>query len=503
MRLALALAALLLFAAPARAQMSPSPAVVDFEDGRVPPTFTGGCNAPTIAMPGHDSDRYLRVACLSSGQPSLRVVFDPPQRTVELFVRTVQPVSGSKLDARACQIGCDVQVTTPVSIAAPADWTPIFLVDNDGPGIEEVQIDMQGGELDVDDFAYSPDLQPDEQVTAGPPASTTDTTAAFSFASNVSPATFLCRLDGAGQVPCPPAFSGLAVGAHLLRVIAVDRYGLADDRTPAQYAWTVVAPAPPPDADRDGIPDASDNCPDKANTDQADADKDGVGNACEVLPAGDVPPVAGLNAVVKLVSGDVFVKLPTHTPLGFDGMRAPLQESGFVPLKGVASVPVGSTVDARKGELSMESAANGYAASDRHARRTALRIRAGIFAIKQARLKQKAKRSASIATDVGLVTPTGAATACAASRTSKGVVRSLSVVAKGVVRALGGAATATATSATFITTDRCDGTLTQVGAGKVSVAVKGHKKPLTVRSGQAYFAKARLFAAKKGLPHTK
>jgi hypothetical protein len=179
-------------------------------------------------------------------------------------------------------------------------------------------------------------------------------------------------------------------------------------------------------------------------------------------------------------------------------MRAPFQDSGFVPLKGVASLPVGSTVDARKGELSMQSAANGYAPASRAARRTEARIRAGIFAIRQARLKKCAKRSAAISTDVGLVTPAGAAATCAASLTAKGVVRSLSVVAKGVLRTLGGAATATARSATFVTTDRCDGTLTQVGRGKVSLAVKGRTKPVTVRGGTAYFVKARLFAAKKG-----
>jgi hypothetical protein len=113
-------------------------------------------------------------------------------------------------------------------------------------------------------------------------------------------------------------------------------------------------------------------------------------------------------------------------------------------------------------------------------------------------LKKRAEKSTSISTDVGLVTPTGAAAACAASRSAKGVVRSLAVVAKGVFRTLGGAATATARSATFVTTDRCDGTLTQVGKGKVSLAVKGRSKPVTVRGGSAYFVKARLFAAKKG-----
>ena len=75
------------------------------------------------------------------------------------------------------------------------------------------------------------------------------------------------------------------------------------------------------------------------------------------------------------------MKLPAGTlTLGFRGMIAAFQESGFVPLKGVASVPIGSTVDTRKGEIAMESAANGFAAGDRRARRQSARINAGLFA---------------------------------------------------------------------------------------------------------------------------
>ena len=55
----------------------------------------------------------------------------------------------------------------------------------------------------------------------------------------------------------------------------------------------------------------------------------------------------------------------------------------------------------------------------------------------------------------------------------------------------------------WLTADRCDGTLTQVGRGKVSLALKGKKKPVVVRAGQAYLVKAKLFAAKKGRKPTR
>ena len=74
------------------------------------------------------------------------------------------------------------------------------------------------------------------------------------------------------------------------------------------------------------------------------------------------------------------------------------------------------------------------------------------------------------------------------------------MVVKGYFRALGGATTATARNSTFNTTDRCDGTLTEVGRGTVSLKVKGKKKPVVVKRGGAYLAKAKLFAARKKRP---
>jgi hypothetical protein len=230
-----------------------------------------------------------------------------------------------------------------------------------------------------------------------------------------------------------------------------------------------------------------DDCPANVNPDQADLDKDGVGDACDLLPPGTLPPVAGVNAVVSVLSGTVFVKLPA-------GLR---QDSGFVPLKGSASLPVGSTVDTRQGSIAVASAANGYAPASPRAKRQTATVRAGMFSLRQAKLRKHAKKAKPIPTDIALVSAAGAQAPCAKGP-SKGVVRGLTLTAKGVFRTIAGAATATAKNAAFSMSDRCNGTRTDVGRGRVTLAVKGRKRPVTVRAGQSYFVRARLFAIRKG-----
>ena len=159
-------------------------------------------------------------------------------------------------------------------------------------------------------------------------------------------------------------------------------------------------------------------------------------------------------------------------------------------------MPVGSTVDARKGELEMKSAANGFAAADKRAKQQTARIKAGI---------SPSGRSAPRRGQEGVDLHRPRAALAARRRggvpkgPAKGIVRSLSMVAKGYYRTLGGASTATARSATFVTTDRCDGTVTEVGKGRVTLAVKGSKQAGgRASAGGAYLAKAKLFRVKKG-----
>jgi hypothetical protein len=67
----------------------------------------------------------------------------------------------------------------------------------------------------------------------------------------------------------------------------------ADAETPSLDAETSAADSSEGDRDRDEVPDAVDNCPPVFNPGQADADRDGLGDACEVSegdPDGDGVP---------------------------------------------------------------------------------------------------------------------------------------------------------------------------------------------------------------------
>ena len=312
--------------------------------------------------------------------------------------------------------------------------------------------------------------------------------------------------DGTGAAGPAVTHAYGAAGAYTVTATATDRAGNAAAQARAVLVTAVIGgKPPPPDGDRDGVPDARDNCPPVPNPDQADRDHDGVGDRCELLPPGDLPPVAGRTAVIRALSGDVFVKLAAGTGVPAAARRAlarvaqTLPIPGFVPLKGVASVPVGSTIDARKGRIALTTAADFTRPGTPRRRLQTARLAAAIFAIRQARTRRAAK-SPRPTTDLVLRTPPGAARACAANslvRPIKGVVRTLTGSGKGKFRTIGAASVTTVTNATWITSDRCNGTLTEVGRGRATVFDRTRRRSVTVRSGQAYLARARLFAARQ------
>ena len=286
--------------------------------------------------------------------------------------------------------------------------------------------------------------------------------------------------QGASSRPCknPSTFAGLEPGTYALSVVAVDHYG-ARDATPAQAEFTITrrplaAARRSPDTRRRRRPRRARQLP-------------GGG---QLRPEGRATPTAsatratrsrpatcrrsrGETSVVKVVSGEVFVKLPTRTALGFDGLRAPLQATSFVPLKGVASIPLG--VDRRHHAGRGRDRLGGQQLLGRRPPR-----QAPVGPDPRRDLPAQAEaREGQERVDPDRREPAVAARRRgprASARPPKGtVVRSISMVVKGYYRTLGGASTSTARSATFNTVDRCDGTLTQVGKGRVTLAVKGRR----------------------------
>ena len=188
------------------------------------------------------------------------------------------------------------------------------------------------------------------------------------------------------------------------------------------------------------------------------------------------------------------MKLPT--PSRSFRQTAPL--AGFVPLKGIAALPVGTIVDARRGTLSLQTAVDGRSVADPRRRLGQARLSAAIFQIRQARARRAASRGRRIATRLLLISPPGAGIACRRNPRAKGVVSTLTATAKGFFRVSGGASFAQSQNAVWRTIDRCDGTTTQVRRGSVRLYDKGLRRTVTVRAGKAYLARAHLFQARKG-----
>jgi hypothetical protein len=433
----------------ALALAAPPPTYVHF-DGDWPSPVVQASGDPVCGValntrpPG--SNHFLQTLC----QPTLTLRFAEPQASVELFAKSIDGTP--KLTATAHAGSVDVTA----SLADASTWQPLVLAAPGGAAtITSVDISAPGHDVGIDDLAISTVPQPDTTITATPPASTTATGATFSAISNV-PATITCSLDSGPFGACAP-LTGLAIGPHAFAAAAVDEYG-AVDPTPAAFSWTVVAPTPP-DLDHDGIPD-----------DQ------------EKLPLADKPAQVGAQTIATLDSGTVTVTLPGQKGQG---------------LQGIARLPVGTVVDATKGVVTVSVASNGYAATDRRHRDATVTLSQGIFEIRQARMRKGVTQVVQIPVEFVLASPAAASAKCRRGP-SKGIVRRLTAKGIGVFRVTGGASRADARTATFTTIDRCNGTLTRVTKGHAKVTRNKGGRAIVVHQGRRYFAKARLFIAKKG-----
>ena len=198
------------------------------------------------------------------------------------------------------------------------------------------------------------------------------------------------------------------------------------------------------------------------------------------------PPEAGKSVVAQVTSGTVFIKLPSGKRIrrGSGKKSASISATKFRRYKGKANIPVGSTVDTRKGRIAITSAADLQGATHKAT------FYAGIFQIKQ-------KRSTKPVTDAELVTSRrGCSSKSGRASASKKRLGRLWASGKGRFRTKARYSAASVRGTTWLTEERCDGTFTKVTRGTVAVRDKRLGKTILLTAGQSYLARAQRAASR-------
>jgi hypothetical protein len=205
------------------------------------------------------------------------------------------------------------------------------------------------------------------------------------------------------------------------------------------------------------------------------------------LPA----PVLGRTVNAEVVSGVVFVKLPTGAPLSLAGPLSTAFESlskglGFVPLSEARQIPVGSILETTHGVVKLTTATA-----------TAGKVQFGDFGAGIFKLLQNRKQRGLTELDIiDLRSPQqvcatlGKRASVAGRHLPSTVLGRLNSTDHGKFTARGQYSAATVRGTVYSVTNECAGTLTQVSRGEVSVRDFVRRKTITLFAGQHYLAKA-------------
>jgi CSLREA domain-containing protein len=190
-------------------------------------------------------------------------------------------------------------------------------------------------------------------------------------------------------------------------------------------------------------------------------------------------PTLGVRAVLEPLGGRARIRLP-----GRGSASAAQKGRGFVALTQPREIPVGSLLDTRRGQVRLTSS--------RSRRATAIqdgRFLGGIFQVVQSR-----RRAARGLTDLRLKGASfrscRAGGGGARASLSRRAIRRLRANARGRFRTRGRFSAATVRGTAWVTTDRCDGTLTRVTRGRVAVRDFRRRRTIVLRRGKSYLARA-------------
>jgi hypothetical protein len=272
----------------------------------------------------------------------------------------------------------------------------------------------------------------------------------FAFSPKEPDAAFECRLDGpggdSGFVPCqsPKTYSGLAPGNYSFTLRTLDAAGNHADANPRAFS---VAPPQDPTPTPTPTPIAAVS-PTPTPT---------------VTPTPPPTPEIAETIVVRPLSGKILVRVP-----GSDQ---------FVELDATKGFPVGTEIDARNGKIQLTSEPGQGKPVQKAI------FYGGIFTIVQGNDGfVELKLSEELA-------PCSKKKKKASAAAKKPKTRKLWGDGKGKFRTRGQYSAATIRGTRWLVEDSCEGTLTTVKNGVVSVHDFSGKKTILVRGGKSYLAK--------------
>jgi hypothetical protein len=446
------------------------PAITEPENGRVlrdEPLRLEGTTEPLTAVDVYDDGVLLGPAMIiTEGSGGWFYDINEPSEGTHVFTAVTKDDAGNASQPSA-PVTVYVHPNGPsASIEGPAltnDATPTFKLNTNEPDafiecaldgvsyqpcespvtvgpLAEGQYTLTVRPTGADNVSGTP-VSHEFRVDLTPPGapqvsgSSAGNTATFTVASGEEGVTLECRLEGPGQpdvfVPCSGQqhYTGLAPGSYRFVVRASDRAGNLSETVREFTVASVqpqITPTPTPTA----------------------------------TPAPQ--PEFRETAVARPVSGKVLVRRPGSNE--------------FVELDGSESIPLGSTIDAKRGRVRITAETRQGRAPQR------AEFYRGIFRITQTRT----------VVDLRLVEALNCSSrrnAAAAQRKPK--KRRLWGSGKGKFRTTGSYSAATVRGTTWLVEDTCTTTLTRVTQGVVAVRDKRLKKTVLVRKGKRYIARAR------------
>ncbi|HET6550282.1 MAG TPA: choice-of-anchor Q domain-containing protein, partial [Solirubrobacter sp.] len=187
------------------------------------------------------------------------------------------------------------------------------------------------------------------------------------------------------------------------------------------------------------------------------------------------PPTVGRTVNVETKSGTIRIRLP--------GTKK------FVVLGPGQQIPVGTTIDSRKGRITLTSAAN------KKGKTQTADFYKGVFKILQRRKGKRPVTELKLTEKLACGKSNKKAKKAHAARKHKGKKRKRSRrlwgSGKGRFRTTGKFSSATVRGTTWLTHDRCGSTVTRVKSGVVKVRDRVKRKTVVVKAHHHYVARAR------------